>query len=74
MIKAFMADSVYVGLQAVKKMFHLVYGLYPTTGLAAAFEESTFAHRAKKYQIPLPKITAIVHNKYAIMAEPELSV
>jgi hypothetical protein len=50
-------------VQAVKNMFHLVYGMYPSSGLAAKFEESTFAAKAKKHNIPLPRISAIVHNK-----------
>jgi hypothetical protein len=44
-------------------MFHLVYGLYPSQGLAAKLESSTFAFRAKEEGVLLPQISAIIHNK-----------
>lgn len=44
-------------------MFHLVYGLYPVAGPAAAFESNKFASKAKAYGIPLPQVTAIINNK-----------
>jgi hypothetical protein len=51
-------------MQAVHNMFHLLYGLYPSAGPAANFEASTFASKARAYDIPLPRIAAIVHNRY----------
>lgn len=58
------------GMQAVQNILQLVDGLYLTTGLAAELEELSFAHRAKQYGIPVPKISAIVHNKYAHLHTP----
>jgi hypothetical protein len=45
-------------------MFRLLYGMYPSHGtVAAAYERTMFGFRAKEFNIPVPKITAIVHNK-----------
>ena len=50
-------------LQAVESMFHMLYGLYPNTGAMKAYEAQSFASMARQYNLILPKVACIVHNK-----------
>jgi hypothetical protein len=45
-------------------MYHQVYGLYQSSNpVAQAYERTTFAAKAREYEMELPKITCIVHNR-----------
>ncbi|KAF6252278.1 P-loop containing nucleoside triphosphate hydrolase protein [Scenedesmus sp. NREL 46B-D3] len=57
-------------MEAVTNMFRLLYGMYPSSGrVVAAYERTMFGFKARDHDIPVPKITAIVHNKTPVTKE-----